>query len=823
MIYVRKITQFLFVVLLTLTSLGSYAAAQTVSNLPFASTPLDGTELLYVIQHGVSKKTTTNTLLGLITSLPNVTSLPKIGIYSILDSGAACNAYQPDPTDDTQTLQAWFAKLQPGSLVFFPAGNPSFFPVGTFCLHNFDLTLPKGVLFESAGMPIGAFNQGGNPQGGGFVHPGTAHLFGSFSDVYESIGVWRSLDGCFHISPTRDQIFADKVCWWNEESQGITFPQVAGSPTSHGQRANGIFVEGFNVGIWDQAAQIDIDYFKGDNTVDIAEFGVGDKNTIHFPRFEPYYAGAQASTTQTVRQDYGVGAYFNGGGAYNIIDMQCEDKPKCAVFESVGAGDILGIQYEYSFSSASSPIGFPAENYGIGIHAIGNNFNNIFRHLNVNSNNNNTTPLVFADGVVIDEDQYDNTWEDVVPDFVPAGGSAFYAGGGSAAPIVEQIIAITAPVGGLVTLTGGGSTLAAVGGPFTVSHKVTASDTPTTVALALDFLWNTHWSAPGHAHVNVLTQLFPAGTFGVYYPVGGNVTVSVTGATTVATNPWVTATPYGAGAPANSGFNIYATEAPCTSGAGPAPTGTSTGISDGAGGCLWDYVSASKALSGSTGILNRVKTAANLFVTTWAPSTAYTGSPAISTVAANGNIYVETAPACTSASGGSGPTGTGKGIADGTCLFDFSRVGAPGQALETIGNMIVLGDAQAASASWQIDGYYWNRGVQPLPYNWLSFNIKPFSLQLGSNIPWSPLFQANVSGGTIGADSFDNGGTITVPGGQTATITFATPWFAGITPQCGVNGGPVAWGASNTAFAVKNTGTSTNSYPWSCSAEQVHE
>jgi len=36
--------------------------AQTVSSLPPASTPLDGTELLYIVQHGVSKKTTTGSL-----------------------------------------------------------------------------------------------------------------------------------------------------------------------------------------------------------------------------------------------------------------------------------------------------------------------------------------------------------------------------------------------------------------------------------------------------------------------------------------------------------------------------------------------------------------------------------------------------------------------------------------------------------------------------------------------------------------------------------------------------------------------------------------
>jgi hypothetical protein len=45
-----------------LASIGAYA--QTVTSLPSASTPLDGTELLYIIQHGQSRKTTVDGLIG---------------------------------------------------------------------------------------------------------------------------------------------------------------------------------------------------------------------------------------------------------------------------------------------------------------------------------------------------------------------------------------------------------------------------------------------------------------------------------------------------------------------------------------------------------------------------------------------------------------------------------------------------------------------------------------------------------------------------------------------------------------------------------------
>jgi hypothetical protein len=53
--------------------------------------------------------------------------------------------------------------------------------------------------------------------------------------------------------------------------------------------------------------------------------------------------------------------------------------------------------------------------------------------------------------------------------------------------------------------------------------------------------------------------------------------------------PWTAGTMYTVAYNVASGGNLYKAEAACTAGS-TAPTGTGTGISDGAGGCLWDYV-----------------------------------------------------------------------------------------------------------------------------------------------------------------------------------------------------------------------------------------
>lgn len=54
----------------------------------------------------------------------------------------------------------------------------------------------------------------------------------------------------------------------------------------------------------------------------------------------------------------------------------------------------------------------------------------------------------------------------------------------------------------------------------------------------------------------------------------------------------------------------------------------------------------------------------------WATSTSYSAGQ-VSVAASGANLYKETVGSCTSASSGSGPTGTGIGISDGTCSWTF--------------------------------------------------------------------------------------------------------------------------------------------------------
>lgn len=70
----------------------------TVSNMPFASVPFNGSELLYVVQSGVSKKTTigavqgiasggiVTTVAGLVTAFPS----PTAGQAAFVTDAASC-------------------------------------------------------------------------------------------------------------------------------------------------------------------------------------------------------------------------------------------------------------------------------------------------------------------------------------------------------------------------------------------------------------------------------------------------------------------------------------------------------------------------------------------------------------------------------------------------------------------------------------------------------------------------------------------------------------------------------------------------------------
>jgi hypothetical protein len=55
----------------------------------------------------------------------------------------------------------------------------------------------------------------------------------------------------------------------------------------------------------------------------------------------------------------------------------------------------------------------------------------------------------------------------------------------------------------------------------------------------------------------------------------------------------------------------------------------------------------------------------------WAITTSYATGNQVDTTAGAGNIYQETVASCTSAGSGTGPTGTGSGIADNTCLWNY--------------------------------------------------------------------------------------------------------------------------------------------------------
>ena len=105
-----------------------------------------------------------------------------------------------------------------------------------------------------------------------------------------------------------------------------------------------------------------------------------------------------------------------------------------------------------------------------------------------------------------------------------------------------------------------------------------------------------------------------------------------------------------------SAGNIYWESATsCTGATTVGPTGTGSGISDGT--CSWNYVTTSYVLGVNPA--------------TWAISTAFSES---GYTVANGNVYWNSyagGSTCTSASSGSGPTGTGSGISDGTCVWNY--------------------------------------------------------------------------------------------------------------------------------------------------------
>lgn len=718
--------------------------------------------------------------LTLATIGQGLTALNKFGLFSILQSGAACNAYSQSPTDDTLTMATWFATVSPGSTVFFPPN--------TFCLHNSNLTLPAGVRFAAVGMPIGSVNQGGNPQGGGFVHPGSAQLIASFADVFDHIGVWRSMDGFFHINPTFAQSNADVWQWYNEWSEGVTLPQVVGNPTSHGVEFIKTFVEGFHWGVYNQASQLKIDGLYGDNTVCLAQFNAGDLSVANNLRCEPWYSG-ELTIASGAWQRYGACFYINGGGGYNGDTWQCEFFPMGGVFEASGAFKLSGLQYEYAGSATLTSPYIP-ENYGVGWRDIGpSGSNTTLEHVVANSDNVTSTPAVMTDAVVIDAGNSKTSWENVFADYVPASGSAFYASGSTAVPITEQITAIPSP-GGTVSLTLSGALPASVGGPFIMTYgPILASDTPATVALALDALCNTNHSELAHAHIACLTSPFIAtlGKLGVYFPSdqAGNVTVAVGGATV-------------------------------TSGTGSA-IGGSTGVLKNLDISLFGGSAVNGAtVNSSTGTPTPGACTLTLSGGTFTSAATFTGTVSGLSV---GPLTVATPGSYTIAPGTTNVAATGCGFATMRLNLSWS----------SLGNNIVLGNTTTGAAAWQIDGVFSNSLQFSLPANWLTFSVAPARV-FASNIEWSPATTANLgactgSCPTVGANSFDNSGTITIPAGQTATLTFRTPYPGPTMPtpfleNCSVTaqgGSATSWTTTQQALAVTNGGGGSDTFSYSCS------
>ncbi|MGP0104176.1 hypothetical protein [Rhodoblastus sp.] len=719
-------------------------------------------------------------------------------VHSILESGAACNAWASTPTDDTMTIQNWLNGLAAGTIVTIPPG--------VFCLHNSDLTIPPGIVIDGFGQPIGVVNRGGAPQGGGFVHPPTAHLLVSRGSRLDRIGVWRSLaDGFFHINPATAAIeMADVYQWWNEWSIGVSVPPpvfaVNGSIVTDGggSSLDHIFVEGFHFGVmvgppatsptglsrWG-SGQVDIVSFKGDDTICIAAYPMGDMGYLEKSRCEPWYGGA-LSSNQGAWVRYGACIYLSNS-TFNGQHWQCEGWPQALVTEQT-TSNVTDVQWEYTPSTSNYPTGassatvsggntggttgactltlaggaynsgqkatfagtvsggaigaltlatagsyyefpgvtnvpatgcgfsaitlnvtwapaaFPTENYGVGVHMINGGAYNYIDRVNVNSDNTNNPsgmPLVFADGIVIDASTIKTNWSNITPDFIPAGGTAFYANGQTALPIINQIAAIPA-VGSQVCLNIGGATIAGFGGPYTMCYTVTASDTPWTVAVALDTLCNTQYAAVAHAHITC--QL--SGTTGViytYYPADETVTATITGAT----------------------------------------------------------------------------------VTASVGSTASPGMP---------------------------------GVIDGIDLSSNTVVGGA-----TVGNMIVLGNSLYGSLGWQISNLYWNNNQLPLASNWISWAHSPSHLYL-SNIPWSEATTTNLggtggTGASVGANSFDNVGNVTTGTNSTGfTLTFTTPFP--VAPHCEVWGSPLtSFTASATALTVITPTESNAAYGWRCTLE----
>lgn len=143
---VSRIVRIISVVLPCLTSPAFAQQASKLSQLPYASTPLSGSELLYTVQNGVSSKTTVGAL-SAFNALPVVqVSADRTGVQSACPGvQAAINAVQA-----------------------LPNGGTILFPQGVFNMASCGMAISnRNIRIEGAGIGVsellftGAANSGG--------------------------------------------------------------------------------------------------------------------------------------------------------------------------------------------------------------------------------------------------------------------------------------------------------------------------------------------------------------------------------------------------------------------------------------------------------------------------------------------------------------------------------------------------------------------------------------------------------------------------------------------------------------------------------------
>lgn len=136
-----------FIIVFALTTAASAQQAGPVSQMPFASIPLDGTELFYIIQNGVSKKTTSSTFAS-----PPFTSTGNGATASANDAvrwgDLLFDAVADGGADNTDTVDTT-SKIQVGINAAARTGRTYFFPAGGYIITD-NLVVPSGSNIQCA-------------------------------------------------------------------------------------------------------------------------------------------------------------------------------------------------------------------------------------------------------------------------------------------------------------------------------------------------------------------------------------------------------------------------------------------------------------------------------------------------------------------------------------------------------------------------------------------------------------------------------------------------------------------------------------------------